>query len=58
MLNMVCIGLINEISAIEDVVIWDAFTIYGFIVGSGLAYFLNGNSVLGVKNIIDVIVKK
>ena len=56
MINLVSIGLIDCVGTISDIVIWDAFVIYGFVIGSGFAYFLKGNSVLGIKQIIDDIV--
>lgn len=40
MINIVMIGLFCVISKISKVVIWDALVIFGFLIGSALAYYL------------------
>lgn len=38
--NIVMIGLFCVISKVSNIIIWDALVIFGFLVGSALAYFL------------------
>ena len=39
-INIVMIGLFCVISKVSNIIIWDALVIFGFLVGSALAYFL------------------
>ena len=56
MANMICIGCILVLSKIQEVWIWSGFTLFGFLFGAALAYFLKGGSVGAVKEVAVEIV--
>ena len=44
-INLVAIGLFCVIAEVTDIIIWDGLVIYGFLIGSAVAYFLKSQSI-------------
>ena len=53
---MVCIGVIVVLYSITPARIWSSLTIFGFLFGGALAYFLRGSSIFGIKVVSDEVV--
>ena len=49
-INLVAIGLFCVIANTTDIVIWDNFVLFGFLLGSVIAYFLKAQSVHAIEN--------
>lgn len=49
--NIVFVGVFVILYKITPVNLWSSFTIYGFIFGGALAYFLRGSTIFGIKEV-------
>jgi protein-S-isoprenylcysteine O-methyltransferase Ste14 len=49
LVNIVFIGVFFILYKLTPVNLWSSFTIYGFIIGAGLAIFLKGISIGGIN---------
>jgi len=49
--NLLSIGAIVILTKLNEILIWNSYVIFGFLLGSGLAYYLKGSSIHGTNQV-------
>lgn len=50
LINIMCIGAFYMVSNAADIYVWNAYGIFGFLYGAGLAYYLKGSSIGSIRD--------